>query len=86
MILKLRVITGASSEQLEWQEDGILRVRLTSRPVEGKANQELIKLSSKRLKLPNSAIAIESGSRSRDKLLNIAYELDERELIRRLTG
>ncbi len=86
MIIKVRVIPGANSEQSEWQEDGVLRVRLTSRPVEGKANQELIKLLSKRLKSPKSAITIEAGLHSRDKLLSISSALDEQELVRRLGG
>ncbi len=46
-------------------------VRLTSPPVDGKANRELIKLIAKKLKIPPSDISIERGERSRDKMLLI---------------
>lgn len=57
-----------------------LSVKLTAAPTDGKANEALMKLLSKELGVPKSAIVIKSGQASRHKILVINVEqavLDE---------
>jgi uncharacterized protein (TIGR00251 family) len=52
--------------------DGSLIVKLAAAPVEGAANDELIALLAKTLRLPKRAITIVSGERARTKRIRIA--------------
>lgn len=49
----------------------LLKIRLTSPPIDGKANKHLIKYLSKQFKVKQSAITIVSGHASRRKRLCI---------------
>ena len=63
----------------------MLKVRVRARPVEGAANEALIKLLSKALGVPKSAVTIQRGGQSRTKMVT-AEGLSEPELKARLTG
>lgn len=52
--------------------DGVLVVKLAAAPVDGAANEELISLLAKTLKIPKRDITIVSGERSRTKRIRIA--------------
>ena len=51
--------------------DGTYRIELKAIPVEGKANEELIRFLSKLLGISKSKIYITSGVRSKNKLVNV---------------
>lgn len=51
-----------------------LLVKLTAVPADGKANEALIKLLAKTLRVPKSSISIASGQGSRHKLLKLDME------------
>jgi uncharacterized protein (TIGR00251 family) len=51
-----------------------LRTTVTAAPEQGKANKALIKLLSKKLRLPKSAIQIIAGQHAREKTLVICGE------------
>ena len=58
--------------------DGRLRVRLAAPPIEGRANDELIKYVAKVLGLPRGGVTLVAGARSRRKLLHLTgVNLDE---------
>ena len=52
--------------------DGALLVRLAAAPVDGAANDELIALIAKALRIPKRDITIVSGERARSKRIRIA--------------
>lgn len=54
------------------RRDGALVVRLAAAPVDGAANDELIALLAKTLRIPKRDITIVSGERSRTKRIRIA--------------
>lgn len=51
--------------------DGTYKIELKAIPVEGKANEELIRFLSKLLGISKSKIYITSGIRSKNKLVNV---------------
>jgi uncharacterized protein (TIGR00251 family) len=67
--VRVRVKPRASREELQEVREGALVVRLTAPPVEGAANKALARLLGKRLGIPPSAVVIESGTTSRNKLV-----------------
>jgi len=61
---------GKKSEILSATDDA-LRIRLQAPPVDGKANEALIRFIADRLNLPKSSIKIMHGFTNRRKLLEI---------------
>ena len=68
---KVKVKPNAKQQKITEQEDGSLIIHLKSSPIDGKANEELIKLLAEELNIPKSYIRIKSGLTSRQKLLEI---------------
>ena len=68
---RVKVKPNAKQQKIEELADGSLNVHLKSPPVDGKANEELIKLLAKKFDVPKSSIRIKSGATSRQKLIEI---------------
>ena len=65
-------VTPKSSKSLISVENGRVRVKLQSPPVDGKANEECIRLFAKALGLPKSSIGIVRGEKGRQKLISVS--------------
>lgn len=68
---QVKVKPNSKNQSLEEAEDGSLTVHLKSPPVDGKANEELIQILSKKFNVSKSRIFIKSGLLSRNKLVEI---------------
>ena len=70
--LAVRLTPRAASERIDgFDAAGVLRVRVTAPPVDGKANHALIRLLANQLDVPARDIAIVSGASSRSKVVNV---------------
>ncbi|MBU2497471.1 MAG: DUF167 domain-containing protein [Proteobacteria bacterium] len=77
-IIKVKVLPRSSRNQIMGMEGGLYKVKVTSPPVGGMANEALIAYLSKRLGVPKSHIEIISGKNARTKSLRIrGLSLDE---------
>lgn len=83
MDLDVRVIPRAGRSEIAGLREGALLVRLAAAPVDGAANDALIDLLSKSLKIPKRDISIVSGDRSRTKRVRVAG-LDHDQLLAKL--
>ena len=72
MDLEIKVIPRAGRSGFAGLRDGALLVRLAAAPVDGAANDELIALIAKTLRIPKRDVTIVSGERSRSKRIRIA--------------
>jgi uncharacterized protein (TIGR00251 family) len=70
-ILKIKVKPNSHKQNIQEEPDGSLIISLKSPPVDGKANEELIKLLAKRFDLPKSQITIKLGASSKNKLIEL---------------
>lgn len=70
-ILKVKVKPNSKRQEIMAELDGSFTVYLKSPPVDGKANEELIKLLAKKFDVPKSEIIIKSGLSSRNKLIEL---------------
>jgi len=70
-ILKIKVKPNSHKQNIQEEPDGSLIISLKSPPIDGKANEELIKLLAKKFDIPKSQITIKSGSSSRNKLIDL---------------
>ena len=68
----IRVVPRASRSQMVGEHDGALKIQLTSPPVDGAANAELIKLLAKHFDVSKSDIEIVAGETSKSKRIKIA--------------
>jgi len=67
----VRVTPKAQRNRIGGEHDGALRVAITAAPVDGAANDAIIALFAKRLRVPKRAVTIVRGPSSRDKALFI---------------
>ena len=82
--ITVRVSTRSSMAEIcEIMDDGAIKIRLTSAPVDGKANEELIKLLSKELKVPKTNLEIITGFSGKTKIIAI-YGYDSEYINRRI--
>ncbi|MFI5008332.1 MAG: DUF167 domain-containing protein [Solirubrobacterales bacterium] len=70
--LKVRVQPRASRDALGGEREGALVVRLTAPPVEGAANEALVRFLGKALDVAPSAVRIVGGATGRNKLVTVA--------------
>ncbi|WP_250121180.1 DUF167 domain-containing protein [Chroococcidiopsis sp. CCMEE 29] len=68
---KVKVKPNSKDQSIKEEADGSLTVSLKSPPVEGRANQQLIKLLAEKFDVLKSRIKIKSGLSSRQKLIDI---------------
>lgn len=72
MIIAVRVKTGAREDSIIYNKEASLcLVSVKARPLEGEANEAIIKLLSVELNIPKSCISLKSGLKSRKKLFEI---------------
>jgi uncharacterized protein (TIGR00251 family) len=71
MRIYLKVIPRASQNKIEKISEGEYRVRLTAPPVDGKANEALIKLLAEYFDVSKSSISIIGGKSMQRKMVDI---------------
>jgi uncharacterized protein (TIGR00251 family) len=71
MTLRVRVQPRASRDGLSGEREGALVVRLTAPPVEGAANEALVRLLAKTLGVAPSAVRVLSGATGRNKVVSV---------------
>ena len=69
--LSIRIQPRASKNEIVAREGGGLKIRLTAPPVDGAANEALIRFLADRLSVSKSQVEIISGHTSRDKIVRI---------------
>lgn len=80
--ISVKVIPRSSKLSIESQ-GGLYKVKLTSPPVDGAANKQLVRFLSEKLSIPSRNIEIVSGMNSRTKRVKIRgkSEAETRELL-----
>ena len=87
LLLRLRIQPRASHEGIEGVRDGRLRVRVSSPPVEGAANERLIRILADVMDVPRGSLALTRGIKSRDKDVTVHGVAPRApELVARLAG
>jgi hypothetical protein len=72
LTLRVRVQPRASRDALSGEREGVLVVRLTAPPVEGAANEALVRFLGKALGVAPSAVRVVSGATGRNKVVSVA--------------
>lgn len=75
------VVPGASRTRIVGVHDGRLKIQLMPSAVEGKANDALVRLLAKALKVPTAQVEIVGGPTSRKKTVRLADLTPQRVLL-----
>jgi len=81
--LRIHLTPRSARDEVLGLEGDILRARVTAPPVEGRANEALLRLLADVLGVPRASLRIVRGQRSREKVVAVDG-LDAAELRRRL--
>lgn len=84
--MALWVQPGASRTEPAGIHDGALKLRLAARPIEGQANDALVRWLAERCSCTRSAVTLTAGQSGRRKRVSIDTPLSREELERRLLG
>ena len=76
-LLKLHVQPRASENRIAGMHGEALKLRLTTPPVDGKANKAIVAFFAGFFRLPKSAIMVLSGHQSRCKMIQIHCNREE---------
>lgn len=83
--ISLNVKTNSKNQRIVNNGD-LLTIFLNSKPIQNRANKELINLLKRKLKISSNQIQIISGSKTQDKLIKISFleKIKVEEVIRKL--
>ena len=71
VLLHIYVQPKASKSRIVGLYDGCLKLAIAAPPVDGKANEEVVRFLSRLLEIPGRDIALHSGAQSRRKKVRI---------------
>ena len=84
LIFEIKVTPRSGRSEVTLDNQGRLKAFLKSAPEDGKANRELLKLLSRALRCPQSAVSIISGATHRTKTIQLDLSLSYEEVLSRL--
>jgi uncharacterized protein (TIGR00251 family) len=70
--VSVRVVPRSAKEGVAGLEGGVVRIRLNAPPVEGKANEALVRFLARTVGVPKSRITLVTGERGRSKIVRVA--------------
>jgi uncharacterized protein len=71
MKITVQVKPNARKEEVLIREDGVYIVKVSARPIEGRANERLIEVLASHFKKPKRAIEILVGTHGKNKIVEI---------------
>jgi uncharacterized protein (TIGR00251 family) len=71
LTFKVQVVPRASRSEIVGEHDGSLRVRVAAPPVDGAANEALVYILARALKVSRSAVTITAGHTSKLKHVSV---------------
>jgi uncharacterized protein (TIGR00251 family) len=71
VLLPVRVQPSSRQNKLIGVRDNSLLLKVTAPPVEGAANEAVIEVLAKALRLPKSTFTVQQGAKSRDKMVGV---------------
>lgn len=83
--IRVHVIPNAKIDKVVGEHSDAIKIKLRAPAIEGKANAALRKFLAEKLSIPQRAIVLERGERSRDKVIRID-KLGEQDVRKRLLG
>ena len=77
LLIRIKIVPNSSKNDLII-EDEFIKVKVTARPIENKANKALVEFLSKKFKIPKTSIQIVKGDTSKEKTLLFSINDEEK--------
>ena len=77
LTFNVRVVPRASRSEIVGEHDGALRVRVSAAPVDGAANEELVRMLARVLHVPRNSVEIIAGQTSKLKQVTVSGATSE---------
>ncbi len=71
MLIKVKVNPGAKKQQITKKSPDSFEIRVKAKPIQGSANQAVIKVLADYFKIPRQKIRLIKGARSRNKIFKL---------------
>jgi len=84
LTFSIRVVPRASKSEIVGEVEGSLKVRISAPPVDGAANEEVVKVLAKAFGVAKSNVSIVCGETSKSKRVRVVGATPER--LRQLAG
>jgi uncharacterized protein (TIGR00251 family) len=81
LMIEIKVNPASGRQQIKLDKNNRLKCWLTSKPEQGKANEELVSLLADRLAIPRQKITILSGHTTRNKRIKIDLSISYDQLL-----
>ena len=81
--LRVHIVPNAKIDKVSGEYNSAIKIKLRAPAIEGKANAALRRFLAEKLGIPQRAIVLEHGERSRDKVIRID-QLSDEDIRRRL--
>lgn len=78
--LRIAAQPGAPRTEVVGEHDGCLKLRVAAPPVEGRANDEIVRFLGERLSVPKRAVRLVAGASARRKRFAVDASLDAQAL------
>lgn len=76
-LLDVKATPKASRDEIKGWRDGLLQVRVTAAPENGKANDAIVALLAKAVHVPKSAFELVSGETNRNKSFLLVTHIEQ---------
>ena len=86
MKIKIYVQPNASRSQIVGLHADALKIKIKAPPVDGEANEEVIRFLSEFLKIPRKKISLKHGQTGRNKLVEIEVDASEESTVKSKLG
>ena len=74
--LAVQVVPNARKSEVAGEVEGVIRIRLQAQPIEGRANEELVRMLAKLLGVSKASVEVVQGQTGRRKLVEIRSNMD----------
>ncbi len=85
-MIAVRAQPGARRAEAAGEHAGSLKVRIDAPPIEGRANEALLRWIAGRLGLRAAQVALISGATSREKRVLVEAPIERAQIVERLLG
>ena len=86
IVIDIKVIPSSGRQNFFTDKSGKLKCYLKNPPEKGKANEEVLKLISKKLRLSRECVKLMRGSRTTKKRIKIETDSEAKQVISILAG
>jgi len=70
-VIRVRLKPAAGADEIVGERDGVVQVRVSAPPQQGRANEALRRLIARRARIGVRRVSIVRGERARDKLVRV---------------